>query len=593
MKEHEIIEKESPEAIPIDGPEDTINIGDWYWVTYKDWDKEEHTDLMCVAHVGSNFVKFCYYDEPGRSCTSSVRVRFDEFHESTKFEPNWRDVIKNRIKDDQNQINRKMKLLSDKATDLHLVTSKQALPSPSEELLPSTYVSSPDQYKQALVKAKDETFPQLTEEIEKLSGDLAVQTRNMYLPTQLKMEQLKGQIGVVEDKIFTVELYVGVHEQVRQIKKGKPAPADEPIAVRQMLLYMDEECLFDYKSGGMDFRSLRKFDRWVVKKKNLDRILPEPRGIVAMQVRRHDKDYGPIESFFDAWVQMELSQKNMRSYLLIRNGANVYRIGTAMSFTPRLIPKKGELMSEKAFTKEHRSYNRDRHEDDIEKELITPEHLEYDKHLDEELGRIKKYNRIILILQGLIDRTAIFHPMPRVNLGDSTVMGKWIKPVRDEENALDSGLVTWKEYQSRLNASLRKGKFVYGARAYWLKECKNRRSGYYSKPYSFSKVHAVKRDRSAVKVVFPWGETRWQYDSYKGWVAPYESERRVNLWVPMDRVINVTDYNLGDYKMFLCNRALQGAYLEWAKYLLSAEDYARGYFKRYSVEGVQKKTRNK
>jgi len=46
-------------------------------------------------------------------------------------------------------------------------------------------------------------------------------------------------------------------------------------------------------------------------------------------------------------------------------------------------------------------------------------------------------------------------------------------------------------------------------------------------------------------------------------------------WIPVDRVLNVSDYTLGDYKMFLCDRALLGEYLKWAQYLLTAEDWAR------------------
>jgi hypothetical protein len=46
-------------------------------------------------------------------------------------------------------------------------------------------------------------------------------------------------------------------------------------------------------------------------------------------------------------------------------------------------------------------------------------------------------------------------------------------------------------------------------------------------------------------------------------------------WIPITRVLNVSDYNLGDYKMFICDRTLQGQYLKWAQYLLTAEDWAR------------------
>ena len=613
MKKNEIKKNESPDAIPMDNIGEEINIGDWYWVEFEDeeWDddKEEnvvvgtHEELMCVEHVGSNFVTFQHYkilsySDSNQANLSGADVHFDEFFECTKPEPNWKNILQNKTKEIQENIDSKIKQLAHKAMDLNLIDTKDSVPT-SEEMLPSIYVNSPDEYKNQLIKAKDETFPIVTKEIEKLNGELVAQTRNLYLPSILQMNKLKEQIEVVEDRIFTVELYVGVNEQVRQIKKGRPAKVEEPISIRQMLLYMDEECLFDYKSGGMDFTSLDKFDKWIVKKNNLERILPEARGIVALQVRRKDKDYGDAETIWEAWVHMLNNEENKNSYLLIRNGANVYRIATAINFSPRLIPKEGELMSKNAFIKEDRwsSYTGK----DKKKEIITPNHIEYDKHLSKEMKRIKKYNRIMLILQGLIDRTNIFDPMLKIKLSKQEVVDKWVRIIRDEENVLEDLSISWEKYRDNLNKTLKKGKVVYGAVEYYKKTNKEeygvgdyrrdrriygrrQKHGYQSCPYDFSIVKKTKRDRSAVEVTFPWGETNWKYDSYDGWVAPYESDRKCHLWVPTEYVINVTDYNLDDYKMLLCNRHLHGKYLQWAPYLLSAEDYKRGKLKGYRVE---------
>ena len=55
----------------------------------------------------------------------------------------------------------------------------------------------------------------------------------------------------------------------------------------------------------------------------------------------------------------------------------------------------------------------------------------------------------------------------------------------------------------------------------------------------------------------------------------WETDRMCHEWIPVDRILNVSDYNAGDYKMFLCDHSLKGQYLKWAKYLLSAEDWAR------------------
>jgi len=43
----------------------------------------------------------------------------------------------------------------------------------------------------------------------------------------------------------------------------------------------------------------------------------------------------------------------------------------------------------------------------------------------------------------------------------------------------------------------------------------------------------------------------------------------------MEEVFNIKNYNLGDYKMFLCDRVAKGKYIDWAIPLLTAEEYAR------------------
>jgi hypothetical protein len=97
-------------------------------------------------------------------------------------------------------------------------------------------------------------------------------------------------------------------------------------------------------------------------------------------------------------------------------------------------------------------------------------------------------------------------------------------------------------------------------------------------------VESMKRDGSMIRVSWPWGKLskgreRWVESKEKpGWghyEHDYDTDRMCHEWIPVNRVFNVSDYHLGDYKMFLCDRSLQGEYLKWAQYLLTAEDWAR------------------
>lgn len=52
-----------------------------------------------------------------------------------------------------------------------------------------------------------------------------------------------------------------------------------------------------------------------------------------------------------------------------------------------------------------------------------------------------------------------------------------------------------------------------------------------------------------------------------------KTDRILHEWFKMEEVLNLDNYRLGDYKMFLCDRRLKGEYLEWAKFLLRAEQW--------------------
>ena len=565
--------------------DDTINAGDWYWINLnddEDFDEErmgpeyiidaEGWYLMCVAHVGSNFVTVSTCDDNG---THDWNIHIDNWFISVRKEPDWKTFVKGRVDQAAIGIQTNIQLLSDKAAALHLQAENAPRPKNESEqsFLPSTVVKSPDIYKHALVKARDNEFPRITKEIQCQNVDLAIQTRNMFLPDVVKMEQLQKVLGTVKDRLFTIELYVGFQEQVKQIKEGKPAAIEEPIAIRQLLLYMDEETLFDYKSGGMDFGTLERFDKWIVKKKNLCRILPERRGIVAMQVRRHDKDYGPCKTISDAWVAFLKNQENNRSYLLIRNGDNVYRIATDLEFKPRLIPLNDEL--NKPLTREDRSYNFEKHDYDEESEVITVDDMRYDDYVLKRMTKIKRYNRIILIIQGLIDRTQIFDPMPKVSLSSGATLDTWVRAIRDEEG-LPAPSVSIDEYRNQLNKSLRKGKVAVICAA-------QRAESYGGKSWESAwpalfEIQSMKSDGSAVKVSFPhvYSDRSYQWGRYSDREPGELSGKTSHCYVPIEYVMNATDYNLDDYKMFLCDRAAHGEYLKWAKYLITAEDYKRG-----------------
>lgn len=598
-------------------PLDDVRIGDWYWVKDEKSENEpEHEHLFCVRHIGSNYVDFEATSQHG---TYNDKIHFNEFFARCRPEPNWKEHLKNRMDDIQAQIQAKTRELVEHGQKLFLLEQPRKEGAPSEpSLLPVKVADEPKRYKKELVKLKDDTLPAISKEIDELAKDYAVAAKDMALPDLLKLRSIKKKLDVVEDKIFTIELYCGLQEDVCQIAEGDPAAITEKIAIRQAMLFMDEETLFDYEEGGMDFEKIEEFDKWVSKPENLSRILPELRGIVAFRVRREKKDYGEARNIGEAWAHIAWAEANEQTYLLIRNGGNVYRIASGIDFSPRLIPMRNEIGEEQFKKIDERYVYEDGEQFPFGKQkqvrtetLITPEHIDFDKSVGAVDALLKQYNRIVILIQGLLDRSKVFHPHPPINLMKVGELDSWIRLIRDEEDGLPCNRVTFDEYRNQLNKTLKVGKWVYIRYPKMYQNSKYDHSWYYYDnelkkevrlPYRgwsangmpfICKIDAMKRDKSAVRVSWAWGQRStgvkyWvESKERKGWghyEHSYETDRMCHEWVPTKFVLNMSDYNLGDYKMFLCDRALRGKYLEWAPFLLNAEDWQRRRAKGISAD---------
>lgn len=247
---------------------DALRVGDWCWVTCKDEGEEKaETHLMCVSNIGSNHVEFRRSYECGEYIQ---RIHFKNFLASCKPEPNPVPILQERVEEAKRQLAEKTKELREKAQSLFLMADNNV--KQPESLLPVPATESIDPYRKRLVQLKNDP-PQIQKDIKTISENFAIATRDLVLSEKLKMEKAEEALERVSDQIFVVELYAGIHERVH-----RPAPADTMIAIRQLMLFMDEETLIDYGHGGMDFNDLAQFDEWVSRAENLKNILPEDRG---------------------------------------------------------------------------------------------------------------------------------------------------------------------------------------------------------------------------------------------------------------------------------------------------------------------------
>jgi len=308
-----------------------------------------------------------------------------------------------------------------------------------------------------------------------LQNDLEAKQQKALIMQQfisLEMEKRKAEISEVLQKmsgvltefnkkiakimqvIATIELYLGVNEELFQIQDGNKAKSTEPITFRQQVLYMDEE-IGHWKDGGLDYTNIDWFDRWLVENDNYKDIVPGEKCLVVFRPRRHDKEYN------DAFYNYQANLKNKyKTYLLIRNGECLYRIYTEnITILPRLFPRREELANIMD------AINKDNMKGYSEKEQAE----KADKALFE-------YKKRAILMQGLIDRSTVFHPLPAetVNIFKLEELGDKVRFIYDDEATLPSGRLSFKDWKDSINAKIGKGSRILVADRYDSRDVRDR-----------------------------------------------------------------------------------------------------------------------
>ena len=180
--------------------------------------------------------------------------------------------------------------------------------------------------------------------------------------------------------VFTLELYAGIRENIKQIQSGTPANDNEPIYLNQLMKFMDEE-VGDPSNGGLSYKNLEDFDNWLLAKNsytnqfNYEFLLPQKKSVRIMRVRRKMSEKYSRDKWNNYWE----IQQEMMTYIIIRNGENFYTIDSQMQFSEKLFPN--------------------------EKELTAI----YQKNSEEEIfDALESYKNGMILMQGLIDRTEVF-----------------------------------------------------------------------------------------------------------------------------------------------------------------------------------------
>lgn len=644
------------EAFTVEDPA-APTVGKWYWLKTEvekvvGWtkvpeDSEEEPEpikeeqigkeFVCVVRLGSNYAKV------ENLSGHTWRIHLDEFHDECEWIQDPQRIIAGETKARQGVILALMQ-------DVREVTARLAitpglglpggpLPSESQSLgLVLAKGKSAEEYKTSLVKAEKENLPQLFARIKEEHAEMAKWMKAPLVPLQAASDAMKPAISAIKDRLFSVELYAGLCEEVVKIKDGESAPLQEKIRIFQRRAYMDEECLAAYEHGGMDYKSLDDFDRWLCKPAQLERLMPFPRCVLAFQIRRSRKEREMV-SIKDYFRIRDEEQWDKSTFLYIRNGQRMYRLETTIDFDEQLFPDmRRQEPNGKLYARSRDSWI-DGYEDERPWWIIGENELRamqeaHEKSVAEWKARIKKvpkkdrwqhnnrepedrhlkyepfdktnvyyddiaksiaddaarHNRLVLVLQGILDRSEALHPHPPWSLWRQDSFEVAVELLYDEVRALTPGEAPdFEAYRAKCNASLRVGSVTLGQEHRWLrveaaKENERQRHGRHSDrfrdlttyhppgnpgPGKFAHVVQVRVD----EVAYQWSKKRrgHEYDTDSSTL-----EVGCRFVTNASNVFNVDAYKPGDFRLFFSDPRTRAAYLKWAPILLEAEEYHAG-----------------
>lgn len=311
--------------------------------------------------------------------------------------------------------------------------------------------ADPDQLRteaQTVAAAAEVTRQELDARRVALEADLQQQRDELEKRARLEMEAINLDLAPLHEKlakagdvIQALDLYLINDAEVQVVRDGTPAPAVTPLHLFQRVVAADEEALFclEPKNPWESFSALIKAlaDDW----ETVLRVLPTERCVVAMRLSYQES------TSRDPFTAAAVNKTNAETTWLFRNGGTVAWVSTPhIEAGKRITPR----------TDEFASYFENRFGD------MTPGTDDWAAAEKAASSSERHYLKMFLFIQGIIDRTFIFRPLPDsgVNIMSMAAQeaGK-IVIVGDEENAtaLPDGRPTYAEWVSDMRTQLRPG----------------------------------------------------------------------------------------------------------------------------------------
>lgn len=382
----------------------------------RDVDKTAHT-IILRPHPR-------WYAENPR-CDAEIRFLAAEFFEKFIYCPGWKEIRMAELAEVQGRVSQLQLELADASRDPKVMEEfvQKGLKKWAKEqkLLPGTLAALPDvtpnmALSTNLTTEKVETMKLGMAKVQQTAALQAEYIKDkvdeigktVQAMTPFYQEQAAAALATTEDvmthvgKLMTgvqsLDLYVGKDVHVQTLRKGKSASEEEPLAIMQRKLFMDEELsAWADVEAEFDFESVDKFYKALAASPNLvKQIFATERCIVCVAVTERDLDYG------NAWENAQKKEINKRVFLLVRDGENLHVIHSPVEShmkSPRLFPSAKDV--EDIF-REHRWFNED------EGKLITFNDVKYTDKLSDHEALAVHYKRFLILLAGLDHRENLF-----------------------------------------------------------------------------------------------------------------------------------------------------------------------------------------
>jgi hypothetical protein len=232
------------------------------------------------------------------------------------------------------------------------------------------------------------------------------------------------------------------------------------------------------------------------------------------------------------------------------------------------------------------------HHDDLDRwphdkyQRLTPENIYHDDVMRRVQRATLEYNRVAVVVQGLLDRSTCLHPHPPWRIWTAEGFTAGVELVYDVSRAVTPGPAPdFEEYRRQLNRSLRAGCHTIGQAHAWHAEMERRLGSKWRQHVAGgygndgpAVVHPIDRVRRDGTCEFSWTRQRmrpkWAPDPDRpGYQTPSYPPIPVRWTCSPDHLTCVDAYTPGDFHLFYDDPRTRADYLRWAPILLACEDW--------------------